>query len=84
MDERVQTVQIEQQKKIIMTCVESVDSFSTQQISLTVEGGKAVITGEPLKIVNFSKSNGNFAAEGKITGLKYLGKRDKITKRLFR
>lgn len=84
MDERVQTVQIEQQKKIIMTCVESVDSFSTQQISLTVEGGKAVITGETLKIVNFSKSNGNFAAEGKITGLKYLGKRDKITKRLFR
>ena len=84
MDERVQTVQIEQRKKIIMTCVESVDSFSTQQISLTVEGGKAVITGETLKIVNFSKSNGNFAAEGKITGLKYLGKRDKITKRLFR
>ena len=84
MDERVQTVQIEQQKKIIMTCVESVDSFSTQQISLTVEGGKAVITGETLKIVNFSKSNGNFAEEGKITGLKYLGKRDKITKRLFR
>ena len=67
-----------------MTCVESVDSFSTQQISLTVEGGKAVITGETLKIVNFSKSNGNFAAEGKITGLKYLGKRDKITKRMFR
>ena len=37
-----------------------------------------------LEIVNFSKSNGNFTAEGKISGLKYLGKHEKIVKRLFR
>lgn len=84
MDEKLQTVFIEQQKKITMTNVESVDSFSTQQITLTVEGGRAIIAGDSLKIVNFSKTNGNFAAEGKITGLKYLGKRDKLAKRLFR
>ena len=84
MEEKTQTVTIEQQKKITMTSVESVDSFSTQQITLTVEGGRAVITGDAIKIVNFSKTNGNFAAEGKISGLKYLGKRDKLAKRLFR
>ena len=55
-----------------------------EEKTLTVEGGRAVITGDALKIVNFSKTNGNFAAEGKISGLKYLGKRDKLAKRLFR
>ena len=84
MEEKIQSVTIDQQKRITMTCVESVDSFSMQQISVTVGGGKAIVSGEGLKIVNFSKSNGNFSAEGKITGLRYLGKRDKITKRLLR
>lgn len=84
MEEKMQTALIEEQKKITMTGVESVDSFSTQQITLTVSNGKAVISGDGLKIVNFSKSNGNFIAEGKISGLKYLGKHEKVIKRLFR
>ena len=84
MQEKTQTALIEDQKKITMTAVESVDSFSTQQINLTVSSGKAVVYGVGLKIVNFSKSNGNFTAEGKISGLKYLGKHEKIVKRLFR
>lgn len=60
MEEKTQTVTIEQQKKITMTSVESVDSFSTQQITLTVEGGRAVITGDALKIVNFSQNQRKF------------------------
>ncbi len=84
MEEKIQTALIEEQKKISMTSVESVDSFSSQQITLTMPNGKAVIYGDGLKIVNFSKSNGNFTAEGKISGLKYLAKHEKVIKRLFR
>lgn len=84
MEEKTQTALIEEQKKISMTSVESVDSFSNQQITLTVSNGKAVIYGDGLKIVNFSKSNGNFTADGKILGLKYLAKHEKVIKRLFR
>ena len=45
MEEKVQTALIEQQKKITVTGVESVDSFSPQQITITLEGGRAQISG---------------------------------------
>lgn len=80
---KLQTALIEQQKKITVTGVESVDSFSAQQISLTLDNGKAVVSGENLKIVNFSKSNGNFSAVGKIAGIRFIEKKQKIVKRLF-
>lgn len=49
-----QNVTIEQQKKITMTAVESVDGFTAQQITLTLSGGgRAIITGEGLKIIHF-------------------------------
>ncbi len=79
-----QNVTIEQQKKITMTSVESVDSFTAQQITLTLTGGgRAIITGENLKIIHFTKSNGNFGAVGKISGVRFADKKLKISKRLF-
>ncbi len=79
-----QNVTIEQQKKITMTAVESVDGFTAQQITLTLSGGgRAIITGDGLKIINFSKSNGNFGASGKISGVRFADKKLKISKRLF-
>lgn len=83
MEEKVQTALIEQQKKITMTGVESVDSFTEKQITLSVTGGKAVIAGEGLKIVSFSQSGGGFCATGKISGVQFSEKRQKISKRLF-
>lgn len=80
---KLQTALIEQQKKISMTGVESVDAFSDRQISLTLDNGKAVIAGENLKIINFSKSNGNFSAVGKISGVRFVSKQEKLSKRLF-
>ncbi len=82
-ESKLQTALIEQQKKITMTGVDSVDSFSDKQINLTLENGKAVISGEELKIINFSKANGSFSAVGKIFGVRFFDKREKITKRLF-
>ncbi len=84
MDEaRVQSTLIEQQKKITITAVESVDAFSAQQITLTLDNGRAFITGDDLKIVQFSKSDGNFSATGKISGVRFGSKHVKLTKRLF-
>ncbi len=80
---KLMTALIEQLKKVTMTGVESVDSFSPQQITLTLDGSRAQITGEGLKIADFSKTTGRFSATGKITGIRFFQKRDKITKRLF-
>ncbi|HIY78456.1 MAG TPA: hypothetical protein H9728_05365 [Candidatus Borkfalkia excrementavium] len=80
---RTETALIEQQKKVTMTGVAAVDSFTPQQINITLDSGRAVITGEGLKIVNFSKSAGNFSAVGKVTGIRFSGKKEKLSKRLF-
>lgn len=79
----VQTALIEQQKKITVTGVVSVDAFSDRQIALTLENGTASVSGEDLKIVNFSKSSGSFIAVGKVSGIRFAGKREKLSKRLF-
>lgn len=65
------TLTVEGQKKITMSGVESVNSFSPAQINLTISGGKATITGSDLKITNFSKSSGAFAATGNVYGVRY-------------
>ena len=66
MDEKtVQTAVIEERKKIALTGVVSVDAFTEKQIALTLEGCRAQISGDGLKIVSFSKSSGSFAATGK-------------------
>ncbi len=76
-------ITIEQRKKIRVTGVESVDSFSESCVALTVEGRKLRIAGNQLKIVAFSKENGNFAAIGEISGIRY-GAKGKAVSRLFR
>lgn len=81
--ERQESALIEQQKKITMTGVAGVDGFTPREIRLTLESGRAVIAGEGLKIVSFSKANGNFSAIGKIYGIRFFAKHEKLTKRLF-
>jgi sporulation protein YabP len=70
-EERPHTLQIEQRRKITMTGVESVESFSPREIQLAATGGKLTVTGSELKIVDFSKESGSFVATGKIDGVKY-------------
>ncbi|MBQ9081130.1 MAG: YabP/YqfC family sporulation protein [Clostridia bacterium] len=62
---------VEQRKKISMTGVESVTSFSPQQINLTLANGKLTVTGDNLKVTAFSKTSGTFSATGNILGIKY-------------
>ena len=74
---------IEQQKKITMSGVSSVDAFSETAILLTVNGKRVKIEGSKLKVLSFSEGSGNFAASGEVTLVKY-GAQGKSLSRLFK
>ena len=74
---------MEQRKSITVSGVESVVAFSEVKIVLALLGGERMhIVGSHLKITAFSKSNGNFTAEGSVTGVSYGGK--SFAQKLFR
>ena len=81
--ETAHSINIEQCKRITATAIDSVDAFSDKQIILSYSGGRIVVAGSGMKIVNFSKSGGGFSATGEITSVRYLSKGMGI-KRLFK
>ncbi len=75
MQDTKHSVVIEQKKSISVNGVESVTSFSEVKIVLSILGGERMqVIGSGLKITGFSKSNGNFTAEGEVMGISYGGK----------
>lgn len=78
------SVNIEQCKRITATAIDSVDAFSDKQIVLSYSSGRIVVAGSNMKIVNFSKSGGNFSATGDITSVKYLSKGLGLKGKLFK
>lgn len=83
MQENKHTVIIEQRKNIQVSGVDSVSAFSEVKIVLALTGGEKMhVAGQKLKITGFSKNNGNFTAEGEISGVSYGGK--SFTARLFK
>ena len=75
MQDTKHSVVIEQKKSISVNGVESVTSFSEVKIVLSILGGERMqVIGSGLKITGFSKSNGNFTAEGEVIGISYGGK----------
>ena len=84
-NENVQSIlTIEQQKKITLTGVNSVDGFSETEINLTVCGKKMKISGAHLKVLAFSQGSGNFSASGEVNLVKYGGAKGKFFQRLFK
>lgn len=83
-ENKLQTLTIEQQKRLTMTGVQSVDGFNEQSINITLVNGKMNIQGETLKVLAFSKSTGNLSIDGKIYSVKFAHKKIPITKRLFK
>ena len=75
---------VEQQKKISLTGVESVDAFSDTEIRLCVAGKKMLITGTGLKVLSFSKGSGAFAAIGEVSLIRYGANKGKFLQRLFK
>ncbi len=73
-EERESVLTIEQQRKITMSGVSSVDGFSETSITLTVNGKKVKIEGSGLKVLSFSEGSGNFAATGDVSSVKFGAK----------
>ena len=75
---------IEQCKRVSATQISSVDSFSDKQIVLGFAGGRIVVGGSGMKIVNFSKTSGAFSATGELSSVRYVKKGSSLKQKLFR
>ncbi|MCH5148568.1 MAG: hypothetical protein J1G05_04295 [Clostridiales bacterium] len=75
---------IEQCKRVSATQISSVDSFSDRQIVLSYSGGRIVVGGSGMKIINFSKTSGAFSATGEIVSVRYVKKGSSLKQKLFR
>ena len=83
MQEMKHSIVLEQKKNLTVNGVESVASFSEVKIVLTLSGGERMnVIGSGLKITGFSKTSGNFTAEGDVVGISYGGK--SLTARIFK
>ena len=75
MQENKHLISLEQRKNLTVSGVESVSSFSEVKIVLKLlDGSRLSILGAGLKITGFSKTSGEFTAEGEFMGLSYGGK----------
>ena len=83
-NETTSVLTTEQQKKITLTGVESVDAFSDTEIRLTVAGKKMRFTGAHFKVLSFSKGSGAFSASGEVSLVRYGGAKGKFFQRLFK
>ena len=75
---------IEQCKKVTATAIDSVDAFSDKQIILSYPAGRIVVAGSNMKIINFSKTSGSFAATGEIQSVRYMSKGMGLKGKLFK
>ncbi len=84
-DNKLHSVTVENQRKIIVSQVSEVDGISSECIKLTlVSGKKMVISGANLKMGAFSKQNGCFWAEGLIGEVKYVGAKTPFIKKILK
>ena len=84
LNEDLQKLTLEGQKRLNMSGVDSVDGFSEQLLKLTVGGSKVIVSGNGIKITAYSKGTGNLTADGKITYIKYDYKKAPFLKRVFK
>ncbi|MBP5308765.1 MAG: hypothetical protein J6Z34_06490 [Clostridia bacterium] len=84
MENGLQMLSLEEQKRLTLTCVQAVESFTGEKIKLKVVTGSLIISGEKLKINSFSENSGAFSCNGVITSLSFGQKKENIVKRLFK
>ena len=78
------SLNVEQCKKVTATAIDSVDSFSDKQLILSYPSGRIVVAGNGMKIINFSKTSGAFAATGEIPSVRYIAKGVSFKNKLFK
>ena len=70
---------------VSVSAVSVVEGFSDKEIKLRLNGDtRLVLSGNGLKITDFSTKTGELCVRGQVLGLKYLKKDEKLIKRLFR
>ena len=79
-----QKLTLENRKRLTMSGVDSVDSFSDKELKLTVGGDKVLIGGGGVKITAYNKGNGVLTADGKFDSVKYDAKKAPFIKRFFK
>ncbi len=77
-------ISIENRKRFTATQIEAVESFSPAQLVLSYAGGRIIVSGSEMKITQFSKSTGSFAASGLFAGVKYAQKGTGLRQKLFK
>lgn len=77
-------INLENMRRISATEITGVDSFSDKQIVLSFSGGRIVVAGTGIKIVNFSKSSGAFSATGEFASVRYMQKSSGFKQKLFK
>ena len=66
---------IDNLRSVSLTEVDGVLAFNENKITLLLQGGiRVCVTGNALKIVGFSKTDGTFLATGEVAGVQYGGK----------
>ena len=80
----VQKLCLDAQKRLNMSGVTAVDSFSENTLKLTVNGNRVIIGGDNIKITSFSKTTGALSADGHFTSIKFDGAKSPMVKRLFK
>ncbi len=75
---------LEGRKKLSMTGVESVNSFSENFLKLSVAGKTVSVTGENIKIDVFNKATGSLSATGLFNEIKYNVQKQPFIKRIFK
>lgn len=78
-----ESLMIEEQKRIKLNFVESVDGFSEELLRLTVKGKKVIIKGEKIRINQFNKDSGNLVADGLFYQINYSGQKKPAMKKIF-
>lgn len=78
------TLTLQDRKLLSLTCVDSVDGFTEQNIKLQIRGEKVLVIGENIKITSFNKATGLLCADGLFTTIKYLGKSTPLLKKLLK
>ncbi len=80
---KTHNLKYENEKKITLSGIKNVESFSERQVFMTLSNGKTLtLDGIGLGVVNLDVDGGNLEIDGEITKLVYLG--EKTPKSFFK
>lgn len=84
MENKLQTLTVEDRRRLTLCGVKSVDVFTEDKIKLKTIVGGMNITGKGLKINLFSEGTGAFSCEGVISSVVFIEQKIGFVKRFFK